>query len=426
MDWFLIVYLFFFIYIPPILQINIMHLITIFSLVVIAIKYQNLLFYVIKQSKLRIIFIVFLIAFFYLLIVIWLTSGQFIYLYNYSMILIEIPICSLFVLLYAIEKKYDFLFLLRMILITGLIQAVISMATFFYTPLQIAIIKLFIENGIGEVFETFYSTRSFGFSSFMTSTEPITQAVLANIAFILGIYKNKKYLLFIPFLFFSAMINSRTSIFVFGLGVVIILFMFFAKLNLKKVFGIIVLLIAAPLLFDLLFSIVQSYSVLTYNWIMTGINEVKSFLNGNNIGYFKILLTFITIPEGFVLFFGKGVSLFGLSVGSSDVGFINSLWLGGLLLTLWVYGGLSYFYLYSLKQKDPVMRSISLIIMISFIVANIKGSTIFLNEFANSSILITSMMIFYASNHYIDRASISKFKLKVLKIKKSSTRFTER
>ena len=313
------------------------------------------------------------------------------------MISIEISACSLFIILYAKNKGYDLIFLLKMILIAGMVQAIISIITFFYTPLQNSIIQLFISNGIGDVIKFYSYLRFYGFSYYLTSTAPLTQAVLACIAITLGLYKSKRYWLFVPFLFFSAMINSRTSIFVFLMGITAIVSIIITKKDIKKILKLFPIAVISLSLIKFLANIIQSHSVHTYNWIMTGIEELSYFLSGSKIGYFDVLANdFIIIPEGLVLLFGKGISLFG-TIGGSDVGFINSLWIGGLLLTVWVYGGLLYFYSYTFRYKNSFIRSISLVIIISFIVANIKGNTISANEFSSSSILITSILLFYTA-----------------------------
>src|SRR5665648_1022580 len=167
------------------------------------------------------------------------------------------------------------------------------------------------------------------------------------------------------------------------------------QLNIKRIISNALVFVLGLFIFKILLNIIESNAVNTYNWVINGLGEIGYFLTGNSIGYFDVLINkMIIFPEGFGLLFGKGVSLFGIEKGSSDVGFINSLWIGGLLLTVLVYGGLLTFYVYPIKYKDTIIKCISLTIVLAFLVANIKGSTISVNEFANLSILITSMMIF--------------------------------
>lgn len=411
MNWFIIVYLFFFIYIPLIFPINVLHILSLFSGVAIFFKYNKQVVRVFKKSKLINVFIIFFIAFFYLLILIWVTSGKFLLLYNYFMIAFEVTICSLYVILYFTSKGYSYYYLLKMILVAGLIQSLISIAAFIFPQLQNAIINLFINNGLPDVVFKFSYYRFYGFSSYLTSTAPLTQSVIAIIAVVLGISKNKKYFLFLPFLLFSAIINSRTSIVVFGLGVIAIMLVAFGQLNVKRIVSNALVVVLGLFIFKILLNIIESNAVSTYNWIINGVEDVNYFLTGNIVGYFDILINrMIIFPEGFGLLFGKGVSLFGIEGGSSDVGFINSLWIGGLLLTVLVYGGLLTFYIHPMKFKDTSIKCISLTIVLAFLVANIKGKTMSVNEFTNLSILITSMMIF--SSEGLSNMSVNKHKVK--------------
>src|SRR5665648_702360 len=220
MNWFIVVYLFFFIYTPLILPINVLHILSLFSGVAIFFKYNKQIVRVFKKSKLINVFIIFFIAFFYLLILIWVTSGKFLLIYNYFIIAFEVTICSLYIILYFNSGGYGYYYLLKMILVAGLIKSLILIASFIFPQLQNAIANLFIKNGLSDVIFKSVSYRFYGFSSNLTSTAPLTQSVIAIIAVVLGISKNKKYFLFLPFLLFSTIINSRTSIIVFGLGLI--------------------------------------------------------------------------------------------------------------------------------------------------------------------------------------------------------------
>lgn len=411
MNWFIVVYLFLFIYMPLIFPINILHVLSLFSGVAIFFKYNKQIVRIFKKSKLINVFIIFFIAFFYLLILIWVTSGKFLLLYTYFMIAFEVTICSLYIILYFNSRGYSYYYLLKMILVAGLIQSLISIAAFIFPQLQNAIANLFIKNGLADVIFKFSYYRFYGFSSYLTSTAPLTQSVIAIIALVLGIYKNKKYFLFLPFLLFSAIINSRTSIVVFGLGLIVIMLVPIGQLNIKRIISNALVFVLGLFIFKILLNIFESNAVNTYNWIINGLGEIGYFLTGNNIGYFDVLINrMISFPEGFGLLFGKGVSLFGIEERSSDVGFINSLWIGGLLLTILVYGGLLTFYIHPIKYKDTIIKCISLTIVLAFLVANIKGSTISANEFANLSILITSMMIF--SSERPNHMTANKHKIK--------------
>lgn len=201
-----------------------------------------------------------------------------------------------------------------------------------------------------------------------------------------------------PLLLFSALVNTRTSIFLFLICLVAITITALFSKKLKQVLSMLsVILIIGIVLLILLKTVSQSNEA-TYKWIEKGFEEVNAMLQGEQEGYFVTLFgKFIKFPEGLHLIWGEGISLFGKPDGS-DVGIINTIWIGGILLAIWIYLGFITFYLNRISRVNYINKSILIVIVLSFLIANVKGLTIYANEFTNASLLITGFIIYMSKN----------------------------
>lgn len=384
------IYLFLFIYLPPLFSFNTLHVLAGGAFIGLMTVYSGNALNIFIRSKLHHLFFIISIAFIYTFIVTILTSQEVIILYNY-IIIVEAIFCCAFII--SIIEKYK-INLFKILLIVGTIQGIIALAAFVFPDVQKIIIEISVEKGLGEVIRQFAGRRYFGFSSFITSTMPTTQALFASIAIIFALNKNIKYLLFVPLLLFSAFINARTSIFLFIICLVAIALTTIFSRKLKQIITVLVIIGIISIVLVVLFNTVIKNNAATYNWINKSFQEVSAMLQGEQEGYFNALFGgFIRFPEGWNLIWGEGISLFG-KTGGSDIGIINIIWTGGVTLALWLYIGFISFYFNRIIRVNFEKRSILIVIVLAFLVANVKGSTILSNEFTNASLLIASYIIY--------------------------------
>ena len=397
---FLTAYLFLFIYLPPLLNVNILHVLTIFTLVMISIKDHKEFLTIYKKSGLLSFSYTLVIAIMYLVLVLWFNNGQFITLYGYLVILIETVICSLYVILYCRRKQFEFYELLNPLLLAGLAQAIIATIAFLSPQIQQKIIEFMISNGYSDFLFTMSGHRVYGFSTALTYTTPIVQAILAVITVIMFLEVRKSYILYTPLLFFSAVINSRTSIVIFGVGIICVVLSYIKRENRRKM----IILIMG--LFLILFAIInimpfiKSISPNTYIWIDTGLQEINMFFLGERTGYFNTLFnsSFLRLPDGLGLIFGTGETVFGIGRGmSSDVGFINDIWLGGIIFSSIIYLACIRLFIKPLSRQK-IINSLSIFIICAFVIANVKGIVINPNELIQLSILCSGAMSVLTTN----------------------------
>src|SRR5699024_2027857 len=124
----------------------------------------------------------------------------------------------------------------------------------------------------------------------------------------------------------------------------------------------------------------QLHMLDSWEWIQSGIDEIFSFLKGNEIGYFEYLNNKFFFPEKMSEFlFGTGHSVFRANV-FSDVGYVNDVWMIGVILTAILY--LSYLAVIVSKYGKTIRtyRFIKIFLALTFIIYNIKGIVIGNNE----------------------------------------------
>jgi hypothetical protein len=226
------------------------------------------------------------------------------------------------------------------------------------------------------------SFRLYGFASNLTFTMPIFQMIISVLLIYFAIKGKLLYLLPVPIIFFSGIINARISLVIFVVG---ILTLFVVLLLRKKRFFLISSLAFFSLSVIVFILSNKSFFIdnITFAWIYDGIEEIISFFNGNSdeTYYFSYLLDPIryVLPSNFIqLIFGVGTraysgNLFGLA---SDLGFINDVWLGGFF-----YLTLLYMFFYFIINKiaklfifDKTLQFFLLsFFLIVFFLSNIKG-----------------------------------------------------
>lgn len=388
-----IIILFIFLYDPPFYKISILfHAIFLYSLVnVIRLSKNNKIKLVTDIKKLNIIpFITCLFAISVYLFIYDIISrtanvayGR---IYIYMVIAIEIVVISYNIAL--VYSTYNLDEFLEDILIAGNIQAIIGIAMFMMPELKNILVHIMFNNGVDQIASYLLDVRFFGFSHYLTSTTPILQTVLAILACWLFLEKSYKYICYVPFLLFSAFVNSRTSLIIVGIGIVLILLY---NLNNKKVllriFTIAIMFVALTIL--ILPNIIDTG---TFEWIKSGIDEIIAFFHGKDIGYFDYLKNSIFFPENKIqLLFGTGHSIFTGAVKNSDVGFVNDIWMIGLLLSSCLYVTYIFFILNNYKNVGKTGKMFRVYFLFTCILFNIKGIAIGNNEIIRWTILYLSV-----------------------------------
>jgi hypothetical protein len=394
----LILLIFFTIYTPPLpfISFNTLHLVGFFSWIIILLNLRKINYLFDIPKMLTFTGIIFLI-FIYLGIVQIFNNesilGEISFLYWIADI---IPLSMVIVIYYnsRITNKMTFP---NILIIVSSIQGFLSILSFYNQAIHDFFVSTLLNYGYGDILIGLSSHRLFGYGSNLTFTMPLFQTLIALLSFYMGLEKKRFYLIFVPFLLFSSIINARAPILLFFLGMLFIILK--TKTKILKFSAYLILIITISYIFiELQEIILTTNRVTTIDWVIEGYNEILDFIIiGRSDGYFFSYFTDIEtyrLPIGVALIFGNGTrSLKDFGPGVfSDVGFINDIWLGGFIYTFFLY---SMFFLLSFsntlnfKSKNmKTLRIINYLVVITFLLGNLKGVILSKNEITTTFIFL--------------------------------------
>lgn len=399
---FVILIMFLFLYEPPIFNINILHILGLFSWIYIFINYKNLA-YIIKVDKVIYLYAFFIFAWTYILLICLINSSAIANSFHFVYWMIDIiPICISFCI-YFTKKNYSFIDLMNILLVTGIVQATLALLSFYVPSVKEFFLSQLLDYGYRDVLVQLSDVRLFGFASNLTFSTPIVQSILGVISLYLALNRNWKYIFFAPLLFFSGIINARTSIVILLIGLLAIIF-FVKKINVKTIVKTIIISFILILISNLGLTIVEEKSYDTYKWISTGYEEIKTAIfEGTNQteGYFSYIndVNKYVLPENFGLIFGVGerILTFNQYGVRSDIGYINDIWFGGFLYSILIYS-LFIKLIFSMKavneSYDKLGSFLTILFLGAFVVSNIKGYIFSMNNLTNLLFIIFSFTMF--------------------------------
>ncbi len=404
---FIIIYLFMFIYFPPIFPINLMHILTLFSLIALALMYRKTIIEIFNNS-IKMYMIPVALVLVYVSIIVLIKNGDWNYIYKHVLIFIEVSICTVFICSYFMREKYNIDKIIDTLLIVGSIQAIISVLCLFVPIVKQLAVDIYMGQMIEQNVTNLMSKETLlgltnhrinGISVALLFTMPIVQAVLASISLFLAIEKDVKYIIFTPFLILSSVVNARIGIVVFVCGVIIIIITCKEKIkrNIKPI------IIASAIIVGItILSIIFISGNSTVQWIMQFVHEIINLFKGKKTGTFEFLFgSFIRFPELKDMIFGTGRDIFSLGTGMrSDIGYINDIWFGGIIYIVISYGAFINYYYKAFNRRYKFNMFIAIMLITTFIVVNIKGSIVGNNEFTNIGILLSTILILRNKGYY--------------------------
>ena len=387
--------IFLFIYYPPLFGINIMHILAAVSYVYILSNETAMLSFKQNFSKYRYFIFVFLYLFMVCFINAQLSnlSGGFVWLFE------VIPITFMIIdMIHSNNINTKKVSVWNYLIAAGMLQAVISILAFAIPAVQDLIIQRMLAYGFRDVIIKMSGHRMYGFSYTMSFAMPVVQSILAAVCVYKAFMEKLRYLILVPFLLFSSIINARVGIVVFVIAGIIALIAS-AKISLKNVIAlvaVIAMIIAVPKIFANLLE-----GSKTFDWLQEGINEITDFIFDyeTSDGYFSYVTDKqrYKTPEGIGFFFGTGnISTRGNENYASDIGFINDMWLGGVfyVIPLLVYflGRTNRIMNFYFNGKS-VCKPVSLITIVMLLIINIKGRCFSWNEIMNLWFLVYTFVI---------------------------------
>ena len=400
----LTIYIFMLLYAPPIIKnVNTLLIVFVFSFIMLITKYKKdtIKFFKEKEIK-KIAFLFFFFFFLYgiSIIINYLIYDE-IYFYNifinlYSMGLV-IPItllCVLFVLIYAKRNNIAFEKVIRLTIYAGTIQGVICLLSFLFPSFKSFLLSLLYYLTGDELFvDKFHVPRRFyGYSNGMVDAFGFGSGIIAALPLFYSLKNGKKFLAFIPLLLLIVILNSRTGLVIFGIGIIIWFICLICNRKLKEYKNVI---LCSSIILFLVLLVVYLVKPLTIQWI---IKDFSSFFT-KNWGTANVLFSsnFWRLPSLFRVIIGAGYSIAGFGgvsdiLGfSSDVGYINEIWRTGLIgLTIMIFI-LFYICYVIIKKQTSKYTHLIIFFLISLLVGNIK-LVIFIY---NPGIVVILMYVLY-------------------------------
>lgn len=392
---FYLFFAFFLIYYPPLISVNTVHLIGGISWFLLMLNWPNFKKNIKVTQLMK--FLSLFVVLFILIITTTALNGNSISSIAFLLFwFIDIfPGCLLLANHFR-KKKYTIYDVLTFLLIVTTFQGLLAMLAYLNPNIQEYFISKLVTFGFSDIFEKLAEFRMYGFSSNLTFATPLVQSFMGIIAIYLALNKKWSYILFSPILLFSGIINARTSIIVMMIGVVCII-VTLNVLNKKKFFNFVFISAILLLIVYLFINVMNVNSNPLWEWITTGYDEIILFINGENSGYF----TYITnpnkyvMPRGISLIFGVGVRIMIYSTKyglSSDVGYINDIWLGGLIYAVAILVIFVSFCFNLLKKNEltevTVFKFLGYFFIMVFLVINLKGYIFNINDFTTLFFII--------------------------------------
>lgn len=380
-------------YQPPILPFNSIHLVGLISLAVLALKRGRLSIDFRKDDAL--LFFIF-VALYILVFCIVINRAAISAIAFPLYFIIDIIPFSLVTKDYMEKQNLGLEDLIRLFIAAGMLQGITALLAFVFPSVQSFFIDRIMNYGYSSTLERLTSFRMYGFSPYLTFGTPVIQTVLAVLCFV-GMSKTKAIDVIMGFvLFFTAIINSRLSLIVLIVGVAVY-FIFRGGNVKKKIKAVFIILLAVFTFFLIVVPFIKQNSPSTYEWLIQGMEELNIFFNSqgaDNYSYYTYFTNASTyrLPDSvFEFLFGSGsyvmtsTNIYGVR---SDVGFINDIWFGGIVYSVFIYLGFFKILRKLIQSDDSLLSYIGKYCLILFPVLNIKGIAFTMFSLSNFLIIV--------------------------------------
>lgn len=303
------------------------------------------------------------IIFLYIIIIVFFSGASF--KFSWFGYLIETIIITIILSKILIKNNIS---IVKLLLLTSSIAASISCFCLIIPKFDTIIRAIQIDYS---VLSTEVIFRSFGLAQGLNFEYGIIQGLIFGIG-LFNIENNKWYVIFMPLVIISILINARTGIIVVALAVG------FYTLH-KKNYKVILMVVVSLYLLFLGYQYLENLMPYeTFIWMDTFFQELIDVFGGtdnartNTVG---TLIDMLIWPKDlFSWIFGTGNSFFGNESGpKSDIGYINQLAYGGLIYLFMI---LQFSYLTIKKGGIYMDKMLFIFIITSFLVANFKGSVL--------------------------------------------------
>lgn len=366
---FLTAYCFLYLFLPPIVDISILTLLTVFNVVFIFGHCFIRRKIVINREPLGAIlgFVIYILLFYLLQIIHYIsdTSHQkeiAAFTQQNTLTIIHTIVACFFL---AVLCKYYGLTIYRFltaITLAGTLQLVLVIVSLTVPSIRTLFTNMIVSNvrsaRLSEAVNTYLYLRSYGFASNLFDGFGYVTALIIVLTFLHGVSKKRKIVTALSLvMIIMPLLNSRTGLILSAFGILIVLLIWFRSQNVMRYLfgGIFVVL--------LLVFISRIVPESTFQWASRGIAQTFALITGGEKTgvYAEILQADIHFPPDF--FLGMGCDPNNIGLSGIDSGYIQCIWRHGLLGTIVLFGAFLYYFLYFGKRFDEKMEKTIIIVL---------------------------------------------------------------
>lgn len=255
-----------------------------------------------------------------------------------------------------------------------------------------------IRNGYPDVYLSFAKYRLYGLSYSMLYGMPVINSLIGAYAVYYALKNKIIYLLMAGIILFSAIINARISIVPIAICFIyMIIILNKNRLTVKNICKTLVGVLAVVFGISLFGSAISRNAIME-DWLTRGFNDIVAILmrNDNGSGYYTYYTSntmWQLPPNALSVIFGTGNRVIrGNAFYSSDIGYINDIWWGGIIYCLMIYSFLVHELRVIAKNRiNSELIFFDGLLLIVLLVVNIKGNVIGLNEITS---MITILFVY--------------------------------
>ncbi len=405
---YLVVYIFWFLFAPPLFSgINSSILLAIFSSAMLFFKYRKETLVICKDKRFKKVSI-FMISYILVYLISWLLAitcvdanyydNGVLNIYSFLLNFGATFICAIYLVVYCSRRKIDNIEIMKYFVYAGVLQLVIALIALVSPEFKQLTLDLMMKETNESLLKSTWITsrRFYGFSNNLLDLFGFGCGIIAILPLFYATLKNKKlFMLWSPILLTLSILNARTGIVIYAIGIIVWL-LGFAKNNKINVLRIIIIIPTIILGLFASYRIVDTYSPDTISWVR---QDLLSFVDKDVAGTADELYSdnFWTIPKGSDIIIGTGHNISAYSgykaEGSvySDVGYINELWKVGII-GLFLYLMINYLMLkISYDEGKGILKSLYIFFGVSIAAFLVKGSLMGYNP---GNVIIYTMFIF--------------------------------
>ena len=389
---FLVVFLWIFIFNPPLVSfINLTHVLGVAAIFYLMLQRVSLPKYFVLAEFFAVV------VYLYLLVVSLIhdRSGYF-SLYPVYWIVDVLPI-SFAVMHMCKRRKIGYQQFEKLVILAACLEMVLVFLALLVPSIQKTFISMMIQYGYQDSYFETWAFRTYGLASNLQFSSALAMAITSLLCLNRMIAtKEYRYFLLSILLVVAGYVNARTSLIVFLCGLMVILFMNRRMKHAMQIFKILLSVIIVAFCILFYFSVAESSTQVL--WLRDGIYEILGLFSDDYKAHYSTFEYFLssekyTLPKnGFDLFFGTGTYILMRNEYSvtSDIGYINDMWLGGLTYLFVVYGCvLAFFRKLFLKHRNhQYVRIVLSVLMTGIAVSNMKGTVLSFNNVSTLVILI--------------------------------------